>query len=203
MKAHRPLFAPALVCLTAAASLGAPLYVHGSLLRTVTSRQLLSVGAIDGRKLAAGEWWRLLTCQLLHVRPLHMLFNVAMILLIGWAVERALGSTRFVGIYVMSGTAGIVTSVLFLPEAVSSGASQALVGIAAGALVVLRRGYRLPRWLLPIVIATLIIQLAVDLVVVCHPKPGHIAGFLAGLLLAATVVPRHGTVAHAPDAHAS
>jgi rhomboid protease GluP len=192
MTDHRPRFAPALAGLTAAASMSASLHICGSLFSTVTSSQLLGIGAIDGRKLAAGEWWRLLTCQLLHVRPAHMAFNVVTILFIGWALERAIGSARVAAIYLVSGTAGVVASLLFSPEQVSSGASQALMGLAAGALLILRRGYRSPRWLPAIAVATLGIQLALDLLVAHYPKPGHVGGFLAGLLLAATLVRRQG-----------
>ena len=128
-----------------------------------------------------------------------MVFNVLMILFIGCALERAVGSARLVAVYVMSGTVGIVASVLLLPELVSSGASQALMGIAAGSLLLLRRGHRSPRWLRPMAIATVGIQLVLDLVVAQFPKPGHVAGFLAGLLLGAVFVPQHSSGAPDPD----
>ncbi len=65
---------------------------HDSFFSSVKSSELLQYGAINYQNLVAGEWWRLFTCQLLHVHFSHMIFNVVMCLALGWFVERIVGS---------------------------------------------------------------------------------------------------------------
>ena len=50
------------------------------------------------------------------------------------------------------------------PYDIGSGASQALMGVAAAAIIVMRRKYDCTRWLKGTLIVTLVFQLGLDLV---------------------------------------
>ena len=47
-----------------------------SIFETQKSNLLLGFGAINGVSLQMGEYWKLISSQFLHVKSLHMLFNV-------------------------------------------------------------------------------------------------------------------------------
>lgn len=153
---------------------------------------LLRDGALDGATLASGEWWRLLTSQVLHVKLGHMLLNAVGLAIIGAALERCIGSWRLLAIAVVGGGVGQLASVLAYPTLVSSGASQAALALVAalGTIVVrqwMRRDARqdVSDWI-GIVVAALYfcISLALDLSTAHTVKAGHSAAFVAGMLLA-------------------
>ena len=103
---------------------------------TTQTSVLLSAGAVERVHVLAGEWWRLGTCMFLHVGFIHLAWN-------SWAgfgwcgtVERSLGKTKFLAVYLASGIAGAALSTI-VQEVVSAGASGALFGII-GATLVLR-----------------------------------------------------------------
>jgi hypothetical protein len=93
------------------------------------------------------------------------------------------GSPRFAAIYWLSGVLGILASVLFYPEYVSSGSSQALMGLSASILILRWRKFDIQKWSLFIAGMVLILQLALDIYVNNFPKAGHVAGFIAGAIL--------------------
>lgn len=153
---------------------------HGFLFATVSSEEILQFGAIDGSTLKSGEVWRILTSQLLHSKQAHMTFNVLLGWLLGSAIEQNFGSLRFAVIYWLGGSIGILMSVLFYPQYVSSGSSQALMAIFASILVLYWRRFRISKAVLSLAIVGLFIQLSLDIYVNHLPKAGHVAGFLVG-----------------------
>lgn len=86
-----------------------------------------------------------------------MLFNVICLFLLGIAVERATGSIRLALLWLLSGVAGTYASIYAVPPPydVGSGASQAIMGVAASAIVVLWRERDSSRWLIGAVAITL------------------------------------------------
>jgi rhomboid protease GluP len=72
---------------------------------------ILRFGANHGPALAAGEWWRLLSCAFVHVGVFHIVFNM-------WAlrslsvVEAVYGNGAFALIYLASALGGSVASAL-------------------------------------------------------------------------------------------
>jgi rhomboid protease GluP len=106
---------------------------HGSTLRPGT---LLQFGAVERLHVASGEWWRLTTSMFMHVGWMHLLWNTYAS--VGWCtvVEKVLGKTRFLAVYLLSGIAGACASAYF-HRVTSAGASGAMFGII-GATLVLR-----------------------------------------------------------------
>jgi rhomboid protease GluP len=76
-----------------------------------------------------GQWWRLLTNTFVHFGLLHIAFNMWALYLSGRTVERLLGSTRFVLLYLFAGIAASMTSLLWNPMVNSAGASGAIFGV--------------------------------------------------------------------------
>jgi membrane associated rhomboid family serine protease len=99
---------------------------------------LFRLGALERSRVWGGEWWRLVTAAFLHAGWFHVACNV----LFGWfacaLVERALGGTRMLALYLASAVAGSALSLLG-QDGVSAGASGALFGMAGTILALHRR----------------------------------------------------------------
>lgn len=72
--------------------------------------------------------WTILTYQFLHGGPLHLGFNMLALFFFGPRLESRLGGPRFLGLYLVSGVAGAVLSVL-TPMSPIIGASGAVFGV--------------------------------------------------------------------------
>lgn len=153
-----------------------PLKAHDSYL-------LLRVGAANGDSLSAGEWWRIITSQYLHVYFPHLVFNMTALLLLGAPLERAFGSVRFALLYAISGSIGQVVGIVAAPALVSSGASQAVMGVAGAAAVTLFRRRGAGAYLLTVLLVVVGIQAGLDIMVARTVKAGHWGGLCAGAVV--------------------
>ena len=193
MKKTFPIVSIVLALTTLVASAAVAIAVGGAPWSMAPILALRNYGGVDNAQLANGEFWRLVTSQFVHVFQAHMLFNVMSLFLLGLAVERATGSFRLALLWLLSGVAGTYASIYAVPPPydIGSGASQAIMGVAASAIVVLWRKHDTPRWLIVAVVVTLVNGAALDLVFAARVKPGHVVGFLVGLILAAVLVPKN------------
>jgi len=125
--------------------------------------QLMQFGANNaGSVLVHGEWWRVVTAMFVHVGIVHLATNMWCLWNLGLLAEPLMGSFGVVAVYVLTGAAGNLLSVLWngrhiaailpqLPAGIDAaqyfppgaGASGAVFGIA-GALIVLLKSPRLP-----------------------------------------------------------
>jgi membrane associated rhomboid family serine protease len=154
-------------------------------------------GALFGPAVADGDWWRLITAAFLHYGPIHLAMNMIALWLFGPALEAALGSARFLLLYVAAGLAGSAGALLATPDAVTVGASGAIYGVFGAILVLERQGtYVFGGSVIPL----LVINFAFTLFIPGISKGGHIGGFLGGAL-AILVLSRFGRqrVVHAPN----
>ena len=152
-----------------------------------TVADLIAWGGNFGPKTLGDEPWRLITGTFVHAGLLHIGMNMAFLWMAAGAIERTLGSGGFLAVYVLSGLAGSIASVLFHPFTVSVGASGALFGVF-GALP----AFIVPRWRTvpaPVYRATLknfvtflLLNLAFGLSVPQIDMAAHIGGLLMGLL---------------------
>lgn len=87
-----------------------------------------------------GEYYRLITSMFLHFGFSHLANNMVMLFLMGWILEKEIGSVRFVLIYFLSGLGGdllyILYSIRMDEYAVSAGASGAIFGIVGALLYI-------------------------------------------------------------------
>ena len=100
---------------------------------------LLSVGALKTVRVAPADWWRILTYAFLHFSVLHLAMNVIALCWIGGIVERRVGTARMLIVYaagaVGSGIAGMALGPLLPTSGSAVGASGAMFGLLAAALV--------------------------------------------------------------------
>ena len=85
-------------------------------------------GALVPSLVRAGQWWRLVTCNFLHIGLMHLMFNSSALFYVGPQVEGTFGSQKFVFAYAGTGIASAVASYLLLPAG-SAGASGAIFGL--------------------------------------------------------------------------
>jgi len=103
-----------------------------------TRDSIISIGALARERVAAGEYWRLLTSPWLHGGSEHLVGNGIALYILGMVCEAAFGPVQFVVLYVLSGLAGSIVSVL-VSAGPSVGASGAIFGLQGAAIVLLRR----------------------------------------------------------------
>jgi rhomboid protease GluP len=89
---------------------------------------LLRFGAKVNLLIVEGQVWRLITPIFVHIGLVHMLFNTYAIYIFGSEIERFLGTARFLGIYMLSGIAGVLLSFVLNPQP-AAGASGAIFGL--------------------------------------------------------------------------
>jgi membrane associated rhomboid family serine protease len=78
--------------------------------------------------IARGEYWRFVTPMFVHIGFIHFFFNALGLYYIGYQIERILGPRWFVGVFLVTGIIGNLSSCLF-SLSVSAGASGALFGL--------------------------------------------------------------------------
>ena len=98
---------------------------------------IVAMGALARERVAAGEYWRLLTAPWLHGGVDHLVGNGIALFILGMLCEAAFGRAQFVLLYVLSGLAGSVVS-LAVSVGPSVGASGAIFGLQGAAIVLFR-----------------------------------------------------------------
>jgi rhomboid protease GluP len=153
---------------------------------------LVAFGAKTNELLAEGEWFRLITPIFIHGGLLHLLSNSYAIWVIGPVAEKLYGSARFLLIYLLAGTGGVIGSFLgglgYSPRIPSVGASGAIFGLF-GLLFVFGYRYRneLPSnfrravttGMLPVILLNLFIGYTFPAI----DNSAHIGGLLSGAVL--------------------
>jgi membrane associated rhomboid family serine protease len=124
-----------------------------------------------------GEYYRLITSAFLHDGIPHILFNMWALWIVGPALERWLGRTRFVALYALSALGGSVLVYVMTPVNVSTlGASGAIFGLFGATFALARRLNFDVRW----IIGLIVINLAITFVVPGISWQGHVGGLLTG-----------------------
>jgi rhomboid protease GluP len=99
---------------------------------------LIDAGALVRSRVIEGEPWRLFSATVLHGSGDHLFGNCVALYILALAGEHALGAWRLLVLYLASGLAGSLASVLSGPGP-SVGASGAICGLMGGVVVVLYR----------------------------------------------------------------
>lgn len=132
-----------------------------------------------------GEWWRLFTSAFLHGSFIHIAFNMYVLFFLGPTLERILGHTRFLILYVLAALGGSVASYWFSDiNTVSVGASGAIFGLM-GALVI--AGHRL-KYDITQVLVLLGINVVIGFISPNVDWRAHFGGLVIGALVAAIMV---------------
>lgn len=151
----------------------------------------LAWGANFGPATQDGQWWRLFTALFIHFGVIHLILNMWALWDIGRLVERLYGRWRFAVLFLGSGVAGnLVSLVTQGNQAVSGGASGAVFSLYGALLLFLWRERRQVnagefRWLFGGALAFSLVLLVLGQIVPGIDNAAHAGGLAAGLLLGA------------------
>ena len=82
-----------------------------------------------------GQVWRFFTSMFLHINLPHLMVNSIALLIVGLKTERIYGHSNFIGIYIMAGMFGGLTSFILGNSRISAGASGAIFGLIGANLI--------------------------------------------------------------------
>jgi membrane associated rhomboid family serine protease len=150
------------------------------------------IGYIPGFRVgvASGEVYRLLTSAFLHEPPgsgiglTHIAFNMWALIVIGPPLERLLGRSRYIALYLVSALAGSVLLYLISPGELAIGASGAIFGLFGG-FIVMAKKLRLD---MRQIVVLIVINLAITFLVPGIAWQDHVGGLIAGFALTAAYI---------------
>jgi len=128
------------------------------------------------------DYWRLVTSGFLHSGPIHILFNMYLLWLLGNLLEPALGSGRFTALYFTALLWGAFVALLLQhPFDSTVGASGAVFGLMGAAAVEQRaRGINPFQTDIGVLI---LLNLVLSFVISNISIGGHIGGLVGGILV--------------------
>ncbi len=132
----------------------------------------------------AQEPWRMITTAFLHGGIIHLAFNMYALWITGSFLERALGTWRFIALYLVSAIGGTVAVVLLTPLSswgtMTVGASGAVFGLFAATGLLLYRGRGDYRQLLVVIAINMVISFTLPFI----SWQAHLGGLITGALVA-------------------
>lgn len=142
---------------------------------------LATLALIDFSPWVPSEPWRMLTALFLHASFIHIALNMFSLYVFGPILERMLGRTRFIVLYLLSGYGGSLAVLLIDPSIPVLGASGALFGLFT-AFFVIQRGLGGNG-------NSLLVLIAINLVIGFVPGlniawQAHVGGLVVGALVA-------------------
>lgn len=172
------------------------IYIVAGILLIITIIQFIAGlgGSIESAGLVKlktlnGEYWRLLTCMLMHGGVMHILFNGLAIFAIGHLVIRITGFSYFVIVFLFSGLMGSLFSLFLLPTQTSVGASGGIMGLIGFVLIVsMKFKDSVPRNIIKTMLNTIMLTAimgisAFDMIDNAAHGGGLIGGIIIGLVL--------------------
>jgi len=133
-----------------------------------------------------GAWWQLVSVMFTHVEVWHIGFNMLALWQLGPLLEAAIGRTRFLALYFLSGLAA--SALVYAASDQYSqtvGASGALFGLMAALLVIAIK----VKGNVQSILVWIGINFAITFVAIHWISwQGHVGGFLGGLAIAGAIV---------------
>ena len=124
----------------------------------------------------------------LHFGIEHLANNMLLLFLLGQIFERAVGTTRYAGIYIASGLAGSFLSFFYMclmgQNDIAAGASGAIFGIVGGMIIVVlcNKGYYKGISIRRLILMA-VLTLYFGFTSVGTDNVGHLGGLITGLIL--------------------
>lgn len=148
---------------------------------------LILYGAKDNSLIVQGQYWRFVTPIFLHENALHVGLNMLNFAILGVMLERLVGHTRFLLIYLLTGIISIIASFYFSPQDISVGASGAIFGlVGAYSIFVLVHRRAFPMWGIPALLWLVFIigiNLGIGVFIPNVDNYAHVGGLVSGFLL--------------------
>ncbi|NRD77610.1 rhomboid family intramembrane serine protease [Bacillus sp. BRMEA1] len=134
-----------------------------------------------------GEYWRLITPTFMHSSFSHMLFNSFSLVIFGPALERMIGSRRFIFVYLFSGfIANLATFWLEPLTYTHVGSSGAIFGLFGYYIsIIMFRKSMLSRQNSQIIVTLLVISLIMTFLQPNINITAHLFGLLGGFVIGA------------------
>lgn len=151
----------------------------------LSNSELYLRGGLIPAEVASGEYWRLITAGFLHGSLIHLAANMISLYWLGIPLERILGRSRMLTIYLLSLLGASVSVLLFsAPVSLTIGASGAVYGLMGALLATFRR--------LRLDLRPLIVVLALNVFITfSYPGlswQGHLGGLVVGAIMGAAMV---------------
>lgn len=135
---------------------------------------------------SSGAWWQILTSAFTHSEVIHIAFNMFALYVLGPQLERLLGRTRFLALYVVSALAASAFVMLFSVPFVSTvGASGAIFGMLGAFLLVARKHGGDVRQILILLGVNVVITVVGSSYISWQ---GHLGGLVGGLAVTAALI---------------
>lgn len=145
----------------------------------------VQLGVKANALIAQGQTWRLITPIFLHGSMIHIGFNMYALYLFGPNLESSFGHWRFLALYLISGFAGNVFSMMFT-QAASLGSSTAIFGLLGAQAVFVHHNRKIFGEQVSQTSLRRIIQVAaINLIIGLSPgidNWGHIGGLIGGTI---------------------
>lgn len=138
--------------------------------------QYSCIGVAEG----PDQWYRLITSAFLHQQYWHIGFNMLSLWWIGAPLERMLGRSRYVGLYVVSALGGSAAVLLLSPSSLILGASGAVYGLFGATAVYMRR----MRYDMRPILILLAFNIVFSFTWADVSWQGHMGGLIAGTVIA-------------------
>jgi membrane associated rhomboid family serine protease len=156
----------------------------------VGGERLFFAGMFSDTLVRAGDWWRVITANLLHGGAVHLLLNGLGLLALGSLIERMLGSAR-TGVVLGAGALAGMGVGLLAGYEMAVGASGIVFALVGALLwLELREPARLPApWRVPraILLGALVADGLLGWMLPAIAGAAHLSGLAAGILVCACV----------------
>lgn len=146
---------------------------------------MTTYGLLPTPDVVAERFETIMTSGFLHLNMAHLVGNMVSLLYLGLTLERAIGHTRFLMIYVLALLGGSAAVIMFSdPDVLTVGASGAIYGLLGAVAVVSLWQRRLDTGLL----GMLAINLVMSFVVPGISWQAHIGGLAVGVVATSVFV---------------
>src|ERR1700735_4528074 len=164
----------------------------GSTVMDFSPQETIRWGANWGPLPLSGEWWRLLSCVVVHGALIHIAFNMRCLWNLGALAESLYGRWTYAAIYLICGVGASLASVAWHPGTPSVGASGAIFGLAGALIAAFKLGeFSVPRSALTGTLRSLamfvVYNLVFGAVIGTTDNAAHIGGLVTGLILGALI----------------
>ncbi|MGO8685410.1 MAG: rhomboid family intramembrane serine protease [Thermoleophilia bacterium] len=129
------------------------------------------------------QYWRLFSAMFLHASLIHIGLNMWFLAVIGPYLERALGRSKYVALYLVGGFAGNVLVLVLAPSYVATiGASTAIFAVFAATILARYRSHGRHDPFLRQLAFWLVINLVFTFSAAGISWQGHVGGLLGGIV---------------------
>ncbi|MGE7776842.1 rhomboid family intramembrane serine protease [Chitinophaga sp. NPDC101104] len=133
-----------------------------------------------------GQYWRMFTCNFVHIGIVHLLMNLIGFVLVAYFLESVLGWKLFLFTYIFTGLLSSVASLWWHSDVVSAGASGAIFGMYGMLLMLLLTANKRTRTAFSGLTKTTLLFVGYNLlmgIAGSTDNAAHIGGLLSGFLL--------------------